>query len=178
MKIIGIAGQAGVGKSTFADELLKELQSQNKKCVILNLADKIKYIAIKIFDWDGQKDDYGRNLLQNIGTEIGRNQINENIWLDEMYLLIRFAEMNNYDFVIIPDIRFKNEIEYWKDKNYETIFIRLKRKCFISNLNNKAKLHQSENDLLNYNIDNFEITNDLSNLNKHCKNFIKIYNIL
>ncbi len=39
------------------------------KVLIAHYADLVKYVAKTFFEWNGEKDEYGRSLLQHIGTE-------------------------------------------------------------------------------------------------------------
>ncbi len=176
MKIVQISGKAGIGKDSFARQLYIELTNEGKKCLILHYADAIKDIARKIFGWNGMKDEIGRKLLQEIGTEKGR-KIDKNLWIKELHLALKFAE-TEYDYVIVPDCRYINEIEYWKTKTkYDSMTVRLNRENFVSDLTQEAQKHQSEIDLDNYeDMENFTISGKLEDLSKHCKEFIKKYN--
>lgn len=70
-----VSGLAGSGKDTFADILCKE-ESYHKD----HFAFDLKNIAKEYFNWNGEKDDKGRVLLQQLGTEVGRS-FHSNIWL-------------------------------------------------------------------------------------------------
>ena len=45
MKVIGIAGKAESGKSSFASILKEELEGQGKKVLLINYGDFVKFIA-------------------------------------------------------------------------------------------------------------------------------------
>jgi hypothetical protein len=51
-----------------------------------------------------------RKMLQTLGTEVFRNNLNQNIWCILMDMYIRSIPM--VTIVIITDLRFKNEYEY------------------------------------------------------------------
>ena len=176
MKIIQIAGKAGVGKDSFGRQLYIELRNEGKRCLILHYADRIKEVARIVYGWNGIKDEAGRKLLQEIGTEKGR-KIDKNIWIKEVHTLLKFAT-EEYDYVLIPDCRFINEAEYWKTKTkYDSMVVRINRENYISELTEEAKKHQSEIDLDDYkDMEDFTISGDLDELGKHCKEFIKKYN--
>lgn len=72
---IAISGLAGSGKDTLADILI-DLFGYEKT----HFAWDLKNIAIKYFGWDQKKDTKGRHLLQQIGTELGRN-FQTDLWL-------------------------------------------------------------------------------------------------
>ena len=76
-KVITVSGKARNGKDTFAEMILNEFECQGKKVKVLHYADMLKYVAEKYFDWDGQKNEEGRTLLQKLGTDIARNKDND-----------------------------------------------------------------------------------------------------
>lgn len=111
MKLIGIAGKARSGKDTAAQYLLNTLGADWYSA---SFADPMKEMlnVIGVDTGDGFKDlpvnQYGvstRHMLQTLGTEWGRNLIDSNFWVDV------FANMNAYQCVIVPDVRFENEAE-------------------------------------------------------------------
>lgn len=56
-----------------------------------------------------------------------------------------------YDIVIIADARFKNEIDFWKDRKLLISSILIKRLNFKNKkMNEKLNQHISENDVNNY----------------------------
>jgi len=105
---IGIAGRAGAGKSTVAKMLASFLQSLNYTVDIIPFALPVKSLALSM-GWNGKKDEKGRRLLQLLGTECGRECINENIWVDTW---AKKADASKADFIIADDMRFENEINF------------------------------------------------------------------
>lgn len=144
--------------------ILNEFECQGKKVKVLHYADMLKYVAEKYFDWDGQKNEEGRTLLQKLGTDIARNKDND-YWVR---MLAYTAEMffTDYDYIIIPDCRFPNEIEYWqKGVNCEDIIsVRITRDGYISELTEEQQEHPSETALDNYDFDYFLVAKDLAAL--------------
>ena len=111
MRLIGIAGKARSGKDTAAKYLLNKLGGD---WYIASFADPMKEMlnVIGVDTGDGFKDlpvnQYGvstRHMFQTLGTEWGRNLISNDFWVDV------FANMNAYQCVIVPDVRFENEAE-------------------------------------------------------------------
>jgi len=104
MNVIGIHGPLGSGKSTSALLISDMLAPYSVR--ILPFSDPVKRIA-SLMGWNGKKDKKGRQLLQFLGTECGRELINKNIWvrrwMDELY-------EKPVDYLIADDIRFKNEL--------------------------------------------------------------------
>lgn len=78
-----------------------------------------------------------RKLLQNIGTDLFRNQLHPNIWVSST-----FANYLN-DAWIITDVRFPNELQAIKDRN--GIVIRVNRNNSLF----KSVIHESETSLDN-----------------------------
>lgn len=109
MKVILISGKMRHGKDTFANELKKQLEENNKRVLIVHYGDYLKYCLKEYYGWDGIKDEKGRTLLQHFGTEIVRAK-DENFWVDTVARLIS-AIKEEWDYVLIPDVRMPNEID-------------------------------------------------------------------
>lgn len=104
-------------------------------------ADLLKYICTSFFKWDGEKDEKGRTLLQTIGTDIVRVQ-NPNYWVNFISDMLDFFG-SLWDYMIIPDVRFPNEISVLRDRGYAVVHIKISREG-ISSLSNEQKSHSSE----------------------------------
>ena len=143
--VICISGKALNGKDTTAGFLKEYLESKNYKVLIMHYADLLKFICAKYFDWNGEKDDAGRTLLQRVGTDIVRNR-RPNYWVD---FVIEFIGVfySNWDFIIIPDTRFPNEIDRPKEAGLDVIHIRVTRPNFKSPLTEEQQNHPSEHAL-------------------------------
>lgn len=76
----------------------------------INFANKLKEVAIDLFDMDPVKKD--RNLLQKLGTEALRSLDND-VWVKYLFnkTLPKLQAQGLKDFCI-GDGRFKNEVEY------------------------------------------------------------------
>lgn len=150
MKIITIAGKAQHGKDTTAELLKNRLEIRGKKVLLTHYADLLKYICEKFFDWDGKKDEAGRSLLQYVGTEVIRTA-KPDYWVDFIKsVLILFPD--KWDYVIIPDTRFPNEINGLKD-DFDVFAVRVVRPNFDNGLTDAQKNHVSETALDNYEFD-------------------------
>jgi len=118
IKIIGITGKAGVGKSTYAERLADDING-----TVIEITHPIKDEAYKR-GWNGKKDNAGRSLLQQIGRE-GR-EFEESIWISNLV----FRMFQHYNLVkkdypkkkihryIVPDIRVLNEVNFLDNLNY------------------------------------------------------------
>ena len=165
MKIINISGKAQHGKDTTALILKKKLESKNKKVIITHYADLLKYEAKQFFNWDGNKDERGRQILQYIGTDVIR-KINPGYWVNFIKEFMSMFE-NEWDYVIIPDCRFPNEIEAWGIDSWSNIAVRVIRDNFISNLTPEQLNHPSETALDDYEFDYYIFNSDgMDYLNK------------
>lgn len=146
MKVILISGHAQHGKDTTASLLEKILTESGKKVLIAHYADLLKYICKTLFNWDGQKDEVGRRLLQYVGTDVIREK-QPNYWVDFIADMLDFFG-DNWDYVIIPDTRFPNEVERISEK-FDSIHIRVVRENFVSPLTPEQQMHPSETALDN-----------------------------
>ena len=106
-KIICISGKDETWKDTVADILREELRGEGQRVLIARLADPLRHICRDWFKWDDKKGPAG--LLQCIGTDLVRAQ-NPDFWVDFTAGLIA-AIRDRWDYVIIPDCRFKNELD-------------------------------------------------------------------
>ena len=125
-KIIGLSGIIGSGKGTAGDILIEHGYTK------LSFADSLKDAVSVIFGWDRDllegdtlesrefrelkdefwskklnKDITPRIVLQEVGTNLFRNHYLDSIWIDSLE-----RKIQNYDKVVICDVRFSNEIEF------------------------------------------------------------------
>lgn len=114
--IIGLSGYARSGKDTvaellvlnygfkrvaFADGIRQALLTLNP---ILHDGMRLNEV-VQMYGWEVAKSkDEVRRLLQVLGTEVGRQQIHEDIWVWRLFNSIDADER-----IVIPDVRFPNE---------------------------------------------------------------------
>lgn len=167
MKIILISGKAEAGKTTTA-QYLKDIvnYAENGECdaAIVPYGQYVKDTAKMLFGWDGVKDEAGRQLLQTWGTDIVRHN-DHNFWVDTVQRLA-FVCRDMYDYFIIDDARFPNEIDSWKNRVFnlpwdEVITIRVERPGWENSLTEEQRQHPSETSLDDY---NFDITISATNI--------------
>jgi len=124
--IIGVVGFIGSGKGTVADILVNK-----KDFTKISFADSLKDATAAIFGWprallEGDTDESRefretkdewwsektglyitpRNMLQKLGTEAGRDVIHDDLWV-----LSAERKIGMYKNVVIPDVRFPNEMK-------------------------------------------------------------------
>lgn len=145
MEIICISGKAQHGKTTVARYIKLSLEGRGKRVLIASYAGLVKYICEAFFGWDGKKDDAGRELLQKVGTDIVREQAPD-YWVNFIIDMLKFFG-DNWDYVILDDCRFPNEITKLLAAGYGVRYIKVIRDNFKSPLSSKAKEHISENAL-------------------------------
>jgi len=131
--LVGICGKAGSGKDTIGDYLVS---SHGFKKIAL--ADPIKRLVKDVFVLDDhtvydrvareQKlqnwpDWTVRKLLQFIGTEMFRVNIDDAIWVKSLWYRIQSDKANNY---AVVDLRFPNELQFFRDNAKKGEFICLK----------------------------------------------------
>ncbi len=142
MNIIAISGHAQHGKDTFALMLRSILEEHGETVLIAHYGDLVKYICRKFFRWNGEKDDYGRHLLQYVGTDIVRQQCPD-FWVDFIVQMLKLFG-DNWSYVLIPDTRFPNEIDGLLEAGFRTRHLRIVRPDFVSPLTEEQQQHPSE----------------------------------
>ena len=96
-------------------------------------------------------------MLQNVGTNVVRKKY-PNYWVDFILQMADFFS-ECWDYIIIPDVRFPNEINLWKEKGYDVITINVNRPDFNNGLTEEQNKHESETyDLTN--LSDIFISND------------------
>lgn len=142
MKVILVSGKAQNGKDTTANIMQKQLKADGHKVLITHYADLLKYICKNYFGWDGNKDESGRRMLQYVGTDVIRKQ-NPTLWVDFVAMILKYFH-ENWDYVIIPDCRFPNEVTTMIESGFDTVHIRVVRDGFKSSLTPEQQQHPSE----------------------------------
>ena len=147
-KVILISGHAQNGKDTSASYIKEYLESKGNRVQIMHYADLLKYICKQYFGWDGQKNDKGRQMLQYVGTNVVREK-RPNFWVEWLSAMIDLFK-DEWDYVLIPDTRFPNEVELIKETCDRCWHIRVVRPNFKSPLTEEQQKHPSETALDGY----------------------------
>lgn len=125
MKVIILSGKSGSGKDAVASLFKNKLLQQQKRVLTIHFADLVKYYAALYYNWDGEKNETGRSLLQKIGTTMMRTY-EADYWAAIVAKFID-AAADDFDVALIPDWRFINEYETVCDYNPYVYSIRIER---------------------------------------------------
>lgn len=161
MRVICISGKAQHGKTTTAEALLEyyNVKHPEKKVVFVNYGDLLKYIAKAFFNWNGEKDEAGRTLLQTLGDKFRGY---DKDYFVKFVIDVLKANKDEWDIVLIGDCRFRNEIDLMR-KNFDTRSVRINRGDFTGGLTTEQREHISETALDDYAFD-YVIKNDAPNV--------------
>jgi len=128
MVIIGLAGPKGVGKSTYANQLVFDMYKTREwsdAIRIISFASPLKEMLGCIVHKDYIEDKErvipnlgvsARHCLQTLGTEWGRNLISDSIWID---ITRHRIEESDATVFIIDDVRFDNEAKMIREMGGE-----------------------------------------------------------
>ena len=154
-----VAGRTGVGKTTFAEAFTGlsvgyEEGSEDDKFGVYAIADNLKFLTVNLFkvfkdenisiydlDNNNTKEKY-RNYLQQIGTECCRKCFGDNFWCEMLDKEIE-ETINSGRSVVISDIRYQNEIDYFKKKysNHKFYVIKIERDGNICSKHSSDVVH-------------------------------------
>lgn len=148
MKVVCISGKAEHGKDTAANFLKEQLELGENSVLITHYGDLVKYVCKTFFHWDGQKNEAGRELLQTVGTDIIRDA-DQDFWVRFVADMLKFFKFE-WDYVLIPDCRFQNEIEYLIKSGFDVTHMRVIRDNYVSNMPEEQQNHISETALDDY----------------------------
>ena len=154
-----ISGKARHGKDTTADMIKNYYEESNKKVITLQYSSYIKEYAKKISNWDGREETKPRELLQQLGTEVIRRNIDSLFFVDA---IIKDIKVYSYffDVIIVSDIRTPEEIDYPKNTFENSYSINVRRTNFEDGLTEEQRKHYTEIALDNYDKFDYIIMND------------------
>jgi len=185
METILISGKSASGKDTFANIIKDKLEAVGCNVLIIHFADLVKFYAKEYYNWNGVKDEAGRNLLQKLGTDLVREQFPD-YWAETIAKFL--AVMDHYeefDCALIPDARFVNEIETVKYCIPNAISIRITRLNedkteYVNPIFNEEQLnHPSETSLDDYCEFDYYVDNiGLKELEESAKIILKLTGLL
>jgi hypothetical protein len=151
MKIVLISGKARHGKDSAAGFFQNSLERLGKRSIRISFADYVKFLCAKHYGWNGEKDDLGRKILQDVATDIRAKD--PNFWVDTVARYLRVV-WDDYDVALIADWRYPNEFYRWRDFGVEEVVrVRVRRRDFESGLGPERKSHSSETSLEGFEAD-------------------------
>ena len=170
IKLFIISGKARSGKDT-ASNIIKDYY-KDKNTIIISFGHYIKDYAKRVSNWDGNELNKPRELLQNLGTNVIREQLGkDDLFIKRMIDDIEIFECF-YDAIIISDCRLKKEVDDLKAAYPDDLVaINIFRPDFDNGLTEEQKKHKTEIDLDDY--DNFDekiINTTLEGLEKDAEN--------
>ena len=158
MKIC-ISGRFGTGKDTIADYIVNEYGYEKKA-----FADDMRLFLGSYMGVTKEHKHY-RKKMQMCGTDIVRNLVDEEFWLN------RLLEQIKHPLIVVSDARFINEVEGLKKQGFTIIRVvsdKIRREQIGTN-------HRSETELDDYNLWDYVIENNdsLEDLYKQVDIFMK-----
>lgn len=137
---IFISGSAGSGKSFSCKYLEEKYGFKN-----LKLADPVYEIAENYFGMVG-KD---RQMLIDIGTNIGRKHVNPTVWIDMFVnksdVITEYAILKNVKINLsCDDVRFPDEVEILKSRGWIGIYLKCPKKIRLERLKKRDGKTQKE----------------------------------
>ena len=102
--ILGLSGKAGSGKDTMADFLVTRYGFEKA-----SFAYALKSLCVNL-GWNGQKDEAGRKLLQDLGTVL--RTYDKDFWLRPV---VSYIAKNPHKHIVITDVRHINEAQAVKN---------------------------------------------------------------
>ena len=173
-KIFIISGKANSGKDTTAEFIDNIVKLQGKKVVNLQFSSYIKMYAKVISGWNGEEDSKPRTLLQQLGTDIIRNKIDNYLFINRIIEDIKVYSYY-FDVITISDARLPEELDMVSDAFENVYKLNVVRPNFTSALNKNELKHKTETALDTYDNYEYKIINDgsLQDLNKKIEKIIK-----
>ena len=147
MKIILIAGKARSGKTETSKILKQELETIGYKVAITEYSKYIKLFAKELIGWNGEEPK-PRKFLQDFGSYVRHKSNNPNYFVNRMKEDILLYQ-NWVDFLIISDVRLKQEIEELNE--YNPLTIKVMNDTNVYNLTEEESHHETELELDSYN---------------------------
>lgn len=158
-KIYIVAGKARNGKDTTCLLIKEEMEKKGLKVINLSYGSYIKEFAKKISNWDGNDETKPRTLLQQLGTDIIRKNIDEDFFIKRLCNDVKVYSYF-FDVITISDARFKREIDIPRGTFPNVIAVNIERPNFDNGLTEEQRKHPSEIDLDDYANYDFKLEND------------------
>lgn len=143
-RIVGFVGRIGAGKTTAALHL-HTAHSFHRMRFAAPMKDMMKALGLSEREYDGDLKEVPcellcgktpRHAMQTIGTEWGRNLIDENLWVRNWR--IRAQRLLDHDIsVCVDDVRFANEVDVIRDMG--GVLVRIDRAGSLMSLHSSER---------------------------------------
>ena len=175
MKIFVICGKARHGKDTTALIIDKYFEKNNKKVINLQYSSYLKEYAKRITGWDGSEETKPRELLQYLGTEYIRKEIDNLFFVKRMIGDLKVYS-KYFDVATISDARMVEEIDELKKEFSNVYAIKVVRPNFDNGLSVEQQKHATEIALDNYDKIDHVLLNDgtLEDLEKKIEDLMEV----
>lgn len=157
--IFVVSGKASSGKDTTCNFINNYVKLKDLTCINLQFSSYIKNYAKVISDWDGDEITKPRKLLQTLGTDIIRDKIDDNMFINRIIEDIKVYSYY-FDVITISDARLPKELDGIYNAFDNVYKIRIIRPEFENNLRSNEKTHITEVALDNYDLYQYKIIND------------------
>ncbi len=174
MKLYLIGGKARQGKDTLGQYIKQEYENSGKKVCIMQVSSYLKHLIKDYFGWDGSEETKPRELLQKLGTDIIRVEMNKpfymiNRLIEDIEILSRF-----FDVIVVTDLRFALEYKEISKIYPSAVKVHITR-GESNELTLNEKKHATETGLDNYHDYDYDIINDktLEELQEQAQDIIR-----
>lgn len=110
MLLIGFIGRIGSGKTTCAKHI-----EQKHGFIRLSFAEPLKEMLVRSNILTRQdienKTPFARQMMQKIGTDLIRNQIDPDFWVKKFVQRVHSLSENGHSRFVVDDVRFPNEAD-------------------------------------------------------------------
>ena len=148
--IILIAGKARSGKGEVASYLKDYFFKKEKKIILSPYTKYLKRYIVEVTGKEFNDEDKPRDLLQKLSSDLIKKKLsNPNFFINRQLEDLSFYSYF-MDVVIIPDVRFEEEINKVKENFTNVVTIGVKRKNYLSILTKEQQEDITEVALDNY----------------------------
>ena len=158
-KIYLIAGKGRHGKDTVAHFISEYYEEKGYKVINLSNSYYLKDYVKRLTSWDGREETKPRELLQQLGTNLIREQIDEYFFIRRVIEDIKVFSYF-YDIITISDVRMPYEIDLPRETFSKVKAIHVNRPNFENGLTVEQQQHRTEVALDSYHQYDYYIEND------------------
>lgn len=174
--IFCVCGKAGSGKSLLANYLYEEYKKNGHDVIISPYTKYLKKYISEVLGKEINDNFKPRTFLQEFSSDL----IKDKLGYKDFFIVRQLEDISIYkyffDVIIIPDVRFPDEIECLKKRNYNVVSIGMIRSGFDNNLSYAEKNDITEIALDDYKDYDFIVNNneDVDLKNEVCKIIRKV----